>query len=223
MKTVVTRTLISEPSTAEDIFAGKPGELTVIDLSDPMLDAESACVLFDIALSLFVSHTNVAKVIALDEAHAYMRQNSAAAGILTARLVSNVREQRHRAVRVVIATQEPTINTDLLDLCSVSVVHRFTSPEWYGIIRKHLAAVGLAEAMKKGEFHDIEDGKAPKKMELLKEIVRLQVGESLLFCPTAALSLDVNAEIKRLNEGYVKFRTRPRLTADGGRSRMARG
>jgi hypothetical protein len=204
-----------------DLFAGSPGELTVVDLSDPMIDAETACVLFEIALSLFVSRTSVSKVVALDEAHAYMRQTSPAAMALTNRLISNVREQRHRAVRVIVATQEPTINTALLDLCSISVVHRFSSPEWYSVVKKHLAAVGLAEVLSSGDENMVGGEKAKKGMELLKEIVRLQVGESLLFCPTAGLAVDENGSVKRLHENYVKFRTRPRLTVDGGKSKMA--
>lgn len=53
----------------ENILAGEPGALTVIDLTDPFLDADTACLLFDICLSEFLDTTKGGKVVALDEAH----------------------------------------------------------------------------------------------------------------------------------------------------------
>jgi hypothetical protein len=205
-------------SVDDDIFKGSPGELTLIDLSDPMLDASTACTLFEIAVTLFVAgNKGVAKVVALDEAHAYMHKSSPAAEALTRRLVVNVREQRHRAVRVIVATQEPTINTDLLDLCTISVVHRFTSPLWYQTVRNHLAGAGLADMLQRNEG---VYNKGSSGLELFRDIVRLKVGESLLFCPTAALEVE-DGRIVRLDERHVKFRTRQRVTEDGGKSKMA--
>lgn len=57
-------------------------------------------------------------------------------------------------------------------------------------------------------------------LELFSDIVRLKVGESLLFCPTAALKVE-DGRIVRLDEYHVKFRTRQRVTEDGGKSKMA--
>ena len=54
--------------------------------------------------------------------------SSAEASVFTDTLLSVVRLQRHMGVRVIVSTQEPTISTDLLNLCSVTIVHRFTSP-----------------------------------------------------------------------------------------------
>jgi hypothetical protein len=48
---------------------GQPGTLTIIDLTDPFIDPDSACVLFDISLAIFVEQTKGGKVVALDEAH----------------------------------------------------------------------------------------------------------------------------------------------------------
>ena len=45
-------------------------------------------------------------------------------------LLSTVRLQRHLGARILISTQEPTISSDLLSLCSVTIVHRFSSPAW---------------------------------------------------------------------------------------------
>lgn len=48
---------------------GQPGTLTIIDLTDPVIDPDSACILFDICLAIFVEQTKGGKVVALDEAH----------------------------------------------------------------------------------------------------------------------------------------------------------
>jgi hypothetical protein len=55
---------------------------------------------------------------------------------------------------------------------------------------------------------------------LFQEIVEFKLGESLLFCLTAAVAV-AGAGIKRREGRYVKFKTRQRVTADGGKSRLA--
>lgn len=48
----------------------KGGSLTIIDLSDPFLDASSACGLFEIIIRLFIrSDVGTGKVLVVDEAH----------------------------------------------------------------------------------------------------------------------------------------------------------
>lgn len=55
-------------STTGPVFA--PGEITIIDLSCPFVDASTACVLFKIGMGLYLeSDSTVGKVIVLDEAH----------------------------------------------------------------------------------------------------------------------------------------------------------
>jgi hypothetical protein len=58
-----------KPSNGPEALAGSPGRLTIIDLTDPVIDSESACVLFDICLAIFMEKTACGKVVALDEAH----------------------------------------------------------------------------------------------------------------------------------------------------------
>lgn len=119
----------------------QPGQLTIVDLSCPCVTAETACSLFNICLSLFLEQdTSVGRVVALDEAHKYMN-DSAEAVTLTDQLLATIRLQRHLGTRVVISTQEPTISPKLLDLCSVTIVHRFTSPDWLQALQRHLAGV----------------------------------------------------------------------------------
>ena len=123
-------------------WAPRPGQLTIVDLSCPTMDPEGACQLFNICLSLFLEQdpSAVGRAIALDEAHKYMN-DSGEASALTESLLSTIRLQRHLGARVVISTQEPTVSPKLLDLCSVTIVHRFTSPEWLRALQRHLAGL----------------------------------------------------------------------------------
>jgi len=90
----------------------------------------------------------------------------AEAGTLTNTLLSSIRLQRHLGTRVFISTQEPTISPKLLDLCSITVVHRFTSPDWLRELRSHLAALD----------NDEEDpGKSKFKLiNIFNQIVKLR-------------------------------------------------
>lgn len=192
-----------------DIFANTPGALTIVDLTDPFVDAASACSLFETCLALFLEKPPACgRIIALDEAHKFMNQTSAAENF-TESLLTVIREQRHKAARIIIATQEPTISPKLLDLCSVTFVHRFTSPEWMTALQGHLAGASTVGGGSKSELQD-----------LFKEIVNLNVGEHLLFSPSATLDA-VGGTAAKLGMACVKCKTRPRITADGGRSIMA--
>lgn len=198
-------------NTQPDYLVGEPGTLTIIDLTDPVVDSDGACALFDICLSIFVSQSKCSKIVALDEAHNYMGEGSSnAVKGFTEKLLKTIREQRHQATRVVVATQEPTINTSLLDLCNIIMVHRCTSPAWLAVLKSHVAGLSVGES----EGVSI-DGKA-----LFDMIVRLKLGESLMFCPTAATDV-AGDEIVRMDAGFRKFKTRQRVTADGGVTKTA--
>ena len=123
----------------------------------------------------------------------------------TARLETVIREQRHIGARVIVATQEPTIAHSFLDLCSMTIIHRFNSPAWLQALQGHIAGANKATI-------SIED--------IMKEITSLQAGEALLTCPTAMLDLEGKQPVQ-LGNVLVKMRTRLRLTADGGRSVMS--
>ena len=226
------------------------GLLTIIDLSCPCVTPEMACSLFNICLSLFLeqSSADVGRIIALDEAHKYMN-DSPECQTLTESLLATIRLQRHLGARVVISTQEPTISPKLLDLCSVTVVHRFTSPDWLAALRKHLAGVSTAarllekaeklQAARDSQHGEVEmDGinalmldDGDPGMQLFSRIVALRVGEALVFAPSAIVGVQqtkAGAEgapkqygVKRLAHGVMKVRVRNRTTADGGRSIMS--
>lgn len=131
-------------------------------------------------------------------------------------LFSAVRLQRHHGIRVVVATQEPTISPRLLDLCSMTIVHRFSSPAWLQTLKVHLAGVSTSED---------QDSKRNVK-ELFKTIVNLEAGQALLFSTSALLDFTESGpsaggqipKLSKLGLRYIKIRVRQRLTADGGRS-----
>lgn len=193
------------------------------------------------------------RIVALDEAHkvsekdpgdrrSHTKRNfysqfmneSAEAETLTGTLLSTIRLQRHLGARIIICTQEPTISPALLDLCSVTIVHRFTSPEWMRSLKAHLAAVApdmADQALDAGDRQGnlMREPAAGAKNHsanfIFKKIVGLGVGEALIFSPSAMIDVDVASdgtwEYVRLNTGFLKVRVRTRLTTDGGKSVLA--
>jgi len=147
----------------------------------------------------------------------FMSENSNASA-LTETLLSVIRQQRHLATRVVIATQEPTISPKLLDLSSMTIVHRFSSPSWLETLKAHLAGASRLDENAERNVQDI-----------FKTIVTLEAGQALLFSPSAMMDADVSVDASgnrsvrahKLGIGYIKIGVRKRLTADGGRSIMA--
>ncbi|OQN95542.1 hypothetical protein B0A48_18386 [Cryoendolithus antarcticus] len=91
----------------------EPGTLTIFDLTDPFIDTPTACILFDICLSLVAEcRPPRGLLVALDEAHMYMTTSLAATNFIE-RLSGIIREQRHNGTRIIIATQEPTVSEKL--------------------------------------------------------------------------------------------------------------
>lgn len=173
---------------------------------------ETACSLFNICLDLFLEQNpNIGRVVALDEAHKYMT-GTAECEVLTNSLLSNIRLQRHLGLRVIVSTQEPTISPKLLDLCSVTIVHRFTSPDWLQSLKKHLAGASISLLSKDqptSNGHSADDdnknglvaGLNPNDfaMKLFSKIVALRRGQALLFCPSAIV--DVHTTALKLENG----------------------
>ncbi|KAL7619720.1 hypothetical protein AAE478_010262 [Parahypoxylon ruwenzoriense] len=206
-------TKTTRPAPAEEnIWAFKPGTLTIIDLSDPFFSSDDACTLFSICLSIFLEERNkCGRVVVLDEAHKFLSQ-SGEAKILTDDLLSIIRQQRHTGTRVLIATQEPTLSPKLIDLANATFVHRFVSPSWYETLKQHLAGANKQDPGSTNVLFD--------------KIVGLRTGEALLFCPTAQIDTQRAPDgwgmmMKPLGNGYVRLKIRKRITADGGKSIMA--
>ncbi len=156
---------------------------------------------------------------------------SAEADTLTRTLLSTVRLQRHLGARVIISTQEPTISPSLLDLSSVTIVHKLASPEWLRSLKEHLAAAASDLTKQKPHLKEIGDDppsdltKESTTKRIFSDIVKLKVGEALLFSPSAIVGLEKGPEgatvMERLGTDYLRIRVRKRLTTDGGKSDMA--
>ncbi|KAI9841639.1 MAG: hypothetical protein M1837_000486 [Sclerophora amabilis] len=196
-----------------DIWQCEPGTLTIVDLTCPFVDESHACLLFDISLSIFLkSAGQKGIVVALDEAHQYMTDTPSAVAF-TNKLKEIIRLQRHMAARIIISTQEPTISPELLDLSSMTIVHRFTSPKWMEALRSHLAGLSSMAALENG---DGSDGRRQVK-DIFNTIVKLSVGQALMFSPTALLGVSSD-KLEKLGLGYMKVKIRQRITSDGGKS-----
>ncbi|KAI0814223.1 hypothetical protein GGR55DRAFT_500263 [Xylaria sp. FL0064] len=217
----------------------KAGELLIVDLSCPCVTASMACALFNICLSIFLAQDkSLGKIVALDEAHGYMGETSDSE-VLTNSLLKAIREQRHIGARIVISTQEPTISPKLLDLCSITIVHRFSSPDWLNVLTKHLAGISKVSRLttKAAEVNvydeeDIEnrglcgiDVSADDPiLDLFSQIVELPTGEALVFAPSAIVALEKKhgkLVPKKLAHRVLRVVMRARITADGGKSIMA--
>ncbi|KAL2871436.1 uncharacterized protein BJX67DRAFT_389062 [Aspergillus lucknowensis] len=207
-------------------WAPKPSQLTIVDLSCPCIPPDTACALFNFCFEVFMEQdTEVGRVVALDEAHKYMK-DSVEARSFTDTLLSTVRLQRHLGARVLISTQEPTISSDLLSLCSVTIVHRFTSPAWFRVLRGHVAAATFGSQHGEGALPNNDETSeqpyVPRKLSLFHQIVHLRVGEALLFSPSAVLYTATETlqspSVNRLGGGYMTIKVRDRLTEDGGKS-----
>ena len=137
--------------------------------------------------------------------------STSAATDFTDKLLQLIRQQRHLATRVVISTQEPTISPRLLDLCTVTIVHRFTSPEWFRTLCEHLAGVST-----------LDEGTTKRDVwGIFAEIVELETGEALVFSPSAMLELVKGEAPRKLGMERLKVQVRRRLTEDGGQSILA--
>ncbi|PFH62032.1 hypothetical protein XA68_15355 [Ophiocordyceps unilateralis] len=215
----------------------KAGQLTIVDLSCPCVTPDAACALFNICVSLFLEQdNNIGRVIGLDEAHKYMTQSEeSASASLTETLLSTIRLQRHLGTRVIISTQEPTVSPKLLDLCSITIVHRFTSPVWLRSLKQHLATDGMLDNENHGSVVDVEDESSQPDLEreLLREILALRQGEALLFSPNSIIDVSQREgegsrekslgaiQLTKLGSRAIKIRVRKRMTQDGGRTVMA--
>lgn len=128
--------------------------------------------------------------------------NTSGSKIFTDYLTRVIRLQRHQGARVVISTQEPTIATDLIALCSVTIIHRFTSPTWYAALRKHINAV--------------EDD-----WDIMQRIEALDTGEALVYTPNAVLGKNEDGSLIKPIGRLMRVNVRNRVTLDGGASIMA--
>jgi len=121
-------------------------------------------------------------------------------------------------MRLIISTQEPTVVPPvLLDLCTIAILHRFSSPSWWEHLAKHVSADISAE-------------------DAFDRVVRLETGEAIVLAPSGfgvfpdgpststsqgTQKTAVLSQIPKLNQfgrRYILMKTRRRITKDGGAS-----
>ncbi|KAF2467969.1 uncharacterized protein BDR25DRAFT_266435 [Lindgomyces ingoldianus] len=177
----------------------QPGEVTIMDMSCPFVDANTACVLFKIGLQVYLQSKAPGKMIVLDEAHKYMLEVPGAKA-LNDYLLAIIRLQRHYGARVIVSTQEPVLLTDLIALCSITVIHRFFSPEWFAALKKHIPMAG----------HD--------HIELMQKIEQLATGHALIYSSNAVLGQNEDGSLIKGTGKLIEVEIRSRVTSDGGQS-----
>lgn len=94
--------------------------------------------------------------------------------------------------------------TDLIALCSITVMHRFTSPAWYTALKKHISASAM------------NDDK-----EIMRQIEGLETGEALVYAPSSVLGKNDDGTLIKATGRLLRVYIRDRVTRDGGQSIMA--
>lgn len=166
----------------------KPGRLIIVDLRDEFIEKDEALGLFVVMLNIFSSVINVDgrafnKFIVFDEAHKYMNNKELVSSITTA-----IREMRHKGVSIMIASQDPmSLPTEIIELSSIVVMHRFSSPAWVKHVQKAITPLQTLTAT---------------------EMSSLGSGEAYLWANKAS--------DKTITQRPIKISIRPRVTKHGG-------
>jgi DNA helicase HerA-like ATPase len=135
------------------------GRTVIVDMRDEWLEKDQALGLFLVLMHTFaqaeVNGRLFNKLMVFDEAHKYITESA-----LIGEVVSMIREMRHWATSVVIASQDPlSVPPAVLALTSVLVLHRITAPEWIKHLRKAIIALeDVGEAARKGTMNALPEG-----------------------------------------------------------------
>jgi len=166
----------------------EPGRLVIVDLRDEFIEQDDALGLFVIMLNIFANAKAkdgkvFNKFIVFDEAHKYMNNRD-----LTSNIVTAIREMRHKGVSLLIASQDPpSLPTEIIELSSILLMHKFNSPQWLRHIQKSVTqAISLTPG----------------------DLSALSPGEAFLWAS--------KSNIKSITQQPVKIQTRPRVTKHGG-------
>lgn len=166
----------------------RPGRLIIVDLRDEFIQKDEALGLFVVMLNIFSSVMEVDgkrfnKFIVFDEAHKYMNNKDLVGSITTA-----IREMRHKGVSIMIASQDPmSLPTEIIELSSVVILHRFNSPQWVKHVQKSITSLNTLTAT---------------------EMAQLGSGEAYIWA--------VKSTDKTFTTRPVKIQIRPRVTKHGG-------
>ncbi|MFO0570174.1 MAG: hypothetical protein U0263_31310 [Polyangiaceae bacterium] len=108
----------------------RPGRTVIVDLRDEWIEKDEALGLFVVMLRIFATTKfegrDFNKLVVFDEAHKYITESD-----LIGQVVETIREMRHQATSVVIASQDPiSVPRAVIELTSILLLHRMTSPQW---------------------------------------------------------------------------------------------
>lgn len=170
----------------------RPGRTVIVDLRDEWIEKDEALGLFVVMLRIFaatkVNGRDFNKLVVFDEAHKYITESE-----LIGQVVETIREMRHQATSVVIASQDPlSVPRAVIELTSILILHRMTSPQWL----KHLKSAIVA-------LESVEEG----------HLTALAPGEALTWAQRAT--------DKRFTLRPQKLSVRPRFTQHGGGTKTA--
>lgn len=170
----------------------RPGRTVIVDLRDEWVEKDEALGLFVVMLRIFAATRfegrEFNKLVVFDEAHKYISESD-----LISQVVETIREMRHQATSVIIASQDPlSVPRAIIELTSVLILHRMTSAQWL----KHLRSAIVA-------LNDVQDA----------AVTSLLPGEALVW---AQRSTD-----KRFTLRPQKLAVRPRFTQHGGGTKTA--
>lgn len=166
----------------------KPGRLIIVDLRDEFIEKDEALGLFVVMLNIFsgvkaINGESFNKFIVFDEAHKYMDDKKLVDSISTA-----IKEMRHKGVSIMIASQNPVgLPTEIIELSSLILLHRFNSPAWVQHMKKAVTALGNLSAA---------------------EMSSLGSGEAYLWAN--------KANDRTVTMRPIKISVRPRVTKHGG-------
>lgn len=170
----------------------RPGRTVIVDLRDEWLEQDDALGLFVVMMTIFGAAKHEGKpfnkLMVFDEAHKYITESE-----LIGQVVGIIREMRHQATSVLIASQDPlSVPRAVIELTSLLILHRMTSPQWL----KHLkGAIGALEGLSEAQ------------------VGSLAAGESLVW---AQRSTEL-----RFTQRPQKVTIRPRVTQHGGGTKTA--
>ncbi|WP_158626543.1 hypothetical protein [Corallococcus interemptor] len=170
----------------------RPGRTVVVDLRDEWIEKDEALGLFVVMLRIFAQAKHEGrdfnKLVVFDEAHKYITESE-----LIGQVVETIREMRHQATSVLIASQDPlSVPRAVIELTSVLVLHRMSSPQWLKHLKGAIVALeGIADA----------------------QVTSLKPGEALVW---AQRSTD-----PRFVQRPQKVTIRPRVTRHGGGTKTA--
>lgn len=170
----------------------RPGRLIIVDLRDEFIEKDEALGLFVVMLQIFseakYQGASFNKLVVFDEAHKYIENADLVSG-----LVEIVREMRHKGTSIMVASQDPpSVPTQLIELSTQIIMHKFNSPAWLKHIQKANAALG---------------GLSSEKMS------NLGTGEAYIWSSKASDDA--------FSKGTIKVKCRPRVTQHGGGTKTA--